>query len=237
MKNIRALEPYIHVMDSIVSNQWVTTMSQMLQAASPELYYHSVNVALITAHMALFGNCTMLSEEGISVQSLIQGAFLHDLGYIASGNSSACGKQLQNMSYAEQLTFHEHIQTGLDQICKHTNDSVIWDIVSMHHEYLDGSGYPNKLSGEQLPPHVRLVSIANSIASYMEHLEFNCADSERTPQVLADLLDRLDNEAISGKYDIELLHSFFNGIMNYYNSLSPLHKGLHDYCVRKMKAE
>ena len=122
MKNIRALEPYVLVMDSIVSNQWVATMSQMLLAASPELYYHSINVALITAHMALFGNCHMLSEQGISIHSLVLGAFLHDIGYIGKGSSSACGKQPQNMSYIEQLAFHEHIQTGLEQIRKHTDD-------------------------------------------------------------------------------------------------------------------
>lgn len=237
MKNIRGLEPYVLVMDSIVSNQWVATMSQMLLAASPELYYHSINVALITAHMALFGNCHMLSEQGISIHSLVLGAFLHDIGYIGKGSSSACGKQPQNMSYIEQLAFHEHIQTGLEQIRKHTDDPVILDIVSMHHEYLNGSGYPNRLAGAELPPHVRLVSIANALASYIENFEHNCADGDHTPRVLSELLEHLDNEAVSGKYDIELLHSFFDGIMNYYSSLRPLHLGLHDYCIRKMNTE
>lgn len=237
MKNIRALEPYVLVMDSIVSNQWVATMSQMLLAASPELYYHSINVALISAHMALFGNCHMLSEQGISIHSLVLGAFLHDIGYIGKGSSSACGKQPQNMSYTEQLAFHEHIQTGLEQIRKHTDDPVILDIVSMHHEYLNGSGYPDRLAGAELPPHVRLVSIANALASYIENFEHNCADGDHTPRVLSELLEHLDNEAVSGKYDIELLHSFFDGIMNYYSSLRPLHLGLHDYCIRKMNTE
>lgn len=182
------------------------------------------------AHMALFGNRQMLNEQGISPISLVLGAFLHDIGYIGKG-CSACGKNPQSMSYMEQLAFDEHINAGLEQVKKHTDDHVVLDIVSMHHEYLNGTGYPNGCRAEDIPPHVRLVSIANSLCAYLENTQHTSSDS--TPMLMTELLDYLHNEAISGKYDITLLNTFFDGIMSYYDSLIPLHNGLHDYCSEK----
>ena len=135
------------------------------------------------------------------------------------------------MSYMEQLAFDEHISAGLEQVKKHTDDHVVLDIVSMHHEYLNGTGYPNGCRAEDIPPHVRLVSIANSLCAYLENTQHTSSDS--TPMLMTELLDYLHNEAISGKYDITLLNAFFDGIMSYYDSLIPLHNGLRDYCSEK----
>ena len=171
MKKIRALEPQLLVLEALTYNQWVITMGQMLQATSMDLYIHCVNVASIAAHMALFGNRQMLNEQGISPISLVLGAFLHDIGYIGRGCCSACGKNPQSMSYMEQLAFDEHISAGLEQVKHHTDDPVVLDIVSMHHEYLNGTGYPNGCRAEDIPPHVRLVSIANSLCAYLENFQ------------------------------------------------------------------
>jgi 3',5'-cyclic-nucleotide phosphodiesterase len=35
------------------------------------------------------------------------------------------------------------------------------DIAYSHHEHLDGSGYPRKLKGEEIPPPVRMLTIAD----------------------------------------------------------------------------
>ncbi len=150
MKKIRALEPQLLVLEALTYNQWVITMGQMLQATSMDLYIHCVNVASIAAHMALFGNRQMLNEQGISPISLVLGAFLHDIGYIGKGCCSACGKNPQSMSYMEQLAFDEHISAGLEQVKHHTDDPVVLDIVSMHHEYLNGTGYPNGCRAEDI---------------------------------------------------------------------------------------
>ena len=121
--------------------------------------------------------------------------------------------------------------SGLEQVKHHTDDPVVLDIVSMHHEYLNGTGYPNGCRAEDIPPHVRLVSIANSLCAYLENTQHTSSDS--TPMLMAELLDYLHNEAISGKYDITLLNAFFDGIMSYYDSLIPLRNGLRDYCSEK----
>ena len=165
MKKIRALEPQLLVLEALTYNQWVITMGQMLQATSMDLYIHCVNVASIAAHMALFGNRQMLNEQGISPISLVLGAFLHDIGYIGKGCCSACGKNPQSMSYMEQLAFDEHISAGLEQVKHHTDDPVVLDIVSMHHEYLNGTGYPNGCRAEDIPPHVRLCLLYTSDAA------------------------------------------------------------------------
>ena len=56
MKDIRALEPQLLVLEAITSNQWVITMYQMLKATSKTLHDHCFKVALITAHMSATGS-------------------------------------------------------------------------------------------------------------------------------------------------------------------------------------
>lgn len=233
MKTILALNPQLLVLEAITCNQWVITISEMLRATSMELYRHSVTVASITAHMAVFGNRQILEDNGIEPLSLVIGAYLHDIGYIGKGGSTAYGKQPSAMSYIEQYAYTGHMDAGLAQAKLHMDDKVILDIIAMHHEYMDGSGYPKGLRGEEIPVHVRVVSIANAICAYFENTDFSAFES--TKQLIDELLDYLNNEAISRKYDISLLAAFMDGIMRYYDTLIPLRDALHDYCLGKMQ--
>lgn len=224
MKNIKFLEPYFRVMDAVTSTEWVTTMAQLLRLDGTKLYNHSIHVALTTAHLALFGNRHILAEYGIPISSLILGAFLHDIGYVGTSGSTICGKHRVEMSPVEQIAFRMHIDAGIHQVRLHTDDPVVLDIVSMHHEYLDGSGFPMGRKGEELPPHVRMVSIANSLSSYLENVED--MSSDRLSLIFDNLHKFIIDDVNRKKYDIKLIQSFFEAISVYYSNLIPLHESL-----------
>jgi putative two-component system response regulator len=94
-----------------------------------------------------------------SLASLRRGALFHDFGKIAvrDGVLLKPGK-LTAEEYAE---IKRHPDKGRDllQNMKTLADSL--DIVHHHHERMDGSGYPDGLSGESIPTTARVSTIAD----------------------------------------------------------------------------
>jgi HD-GYP domain-containing protein (c-di-GMP phosphodiesterase class II) len=83
----------------------------------------------------------------------------------------------------------------------------IVDIVKYHHERFDGSGYPNKLRGEEIPIGARIIALADtfdamlSTRAYRQPLDINsaknelknCAGSQLDPQIVDTFLNIVDN--------------------------------------------
>jgi putative nucleotidyltransferase with HDIG domain len=118
-------------------------------------YYHCLNVAFYATMIAGWLN---LVRDDINIT--VEAALLHDLG------KTQISKELLNKR--EKLNFHE-----MEEIKKHTiygyrmiekNIHIpeeIKDVVLMHHEREDGSGYPLGLGGEKLSIYAKIVAVAD----------------------------------------------------------------------------
>ena len=218
MKNFYFFESQSLVIETINSNEWVTTMMQLMKLAGNNLYEHSIHVALLTASMALSGNQRLLSD--ISIHSLILGAFLHDIGYI--GIPCPPNRSLNEQDYnpIEKMAFDIHISAGLEQVRLHTKDPIVLDIVSKHHEYLDGSGAPYGLAGNAIPLYVRIVTLANFLASCFSSPAL--LSKEKPPYLIHALQSVLTDKNIALKYDVSFLKSFLSDINIQFKYFSPL---------------
>ena len=96
--------------------------------------------------------------------SFIRSALLHDLGKISVKDSILYkpGK-LTRAEYEEMKT---HTLSGLkiiEDISKHSSSNVFLKyakiLIGTHHEWWDGSGYPNGLKGRQIPLQGRIMAI------------------------------------------------------------------------------
>ena len=76
----------------------------------------------------------------------------------------------------------------------------VLDLAVHHHEYLDGSGYPDGLHGEQISRHVRMLTICDIYAALTEERAYKEAFSSR--RAYATLLE------MEGKIDQDLLQRF-----------------------------
>lgn len=221
MKNLYFFEPYTLIMDTLYTNDWASTMMQLMKLSGNNLYEHSICVALLTAKMALSDNQKFLSEYDIPIHSLILGALLHDIGYIGipcSINRTAIELEC---SPIEKMAFSLHIAIGSEQIRLHTKDTVILDIVSMHHEYLDGSGTPLGLKCSSIPAHVRIVTLANFLTN-----SCTAAVHTKAGQVqhfLSVLQSILTNENNYQKYDISILKTSLAESKIFLENLSSLY--------------
>jgi len=124
------------------------------ETARPNRFHHAVQaMAVAGALMHAQGG-----DDRLVTQAMTAG-LLHDIGemYIAPEYGEADAADTLDVESYRQLVVHPHIgQLLLTQLTDYSKDIV--RAVAEHHEHLDGSGYPHRLSGEHLSPLGRLLS-------------------------------------------------------------------------------
>ncbi len=128
------------------------------QAARPAAFDHAIAaMGLAGALMAQHGGQTP------DIRLAMLCGLLHDLGemYIAPEFGEAeADRELDALSY-RQLVVHPHV--GLLLVAQLTNyPGAVARAVAEHHERLDGSGYPHRLSGDRISVLGRLVAVADA---------------------------------------------------------------------------
>lgn len=143
------------VIENSTAMLWLSRLSQADQTVSA----HSVNVCVLAlvlgAHLGLRGE--YLQQAGL-------GALLHDVGKVRQ--PAALLASPQSLSREQWAAIRRHPHDGAALLGEEQwLPPMVLQIVAMHHERLDGSGYPAGLAGEALPEHVRLVALVNAYDS------------------------------------------------------------------------
>ena len=117
-------------------------------------YAHSVNVALICN---IFAKWLGFEKEELNVVTMA--GLLHDIGKtkIPEGIITKPGK----LTDEEYTLVKTHPDEGYKILKETTLNPHIINSALMHHERMDGSGYPNHLEGDQIDPCARIVAIAD----------------------------------------------------------------------------
>jgi putative nucleotidyltransferase with HDIG domain len=119
------------------------------------------------------------------LQAIEFGALLHDIGKI--GVDSEILRKPGPLTDEEWKIVYEHPQKGADILkdIPHLKDAI--NIVLYHHEKYDGTGYPKKLKGEEIPTGARLVAVANAFDTMTTDHSYRAALS--VDEALKELLD------------------------------------------------
>ena len=81
----------------------------------------------------------------------------------------------------------------------------ILDAVRHHHEYLDGSGYPDALSGESIKDVVRILTIADIFAALIEHRPYKpTMPRMEAYNILCGMTGKLEKALVTSFKDIAL---------------------------------
>ncbi len=120
---------------------------------------------LVTGLAAEFARSLGLSAN--DQKRLVRGALLHDLGK-AKIPLSILNKP-GRLEPAELTIMRTHPGIGHEILCgQGSYEPEILEVVLRHHELLDGSGYPDGLSGSQIGDLVRLTTICDVYAALIE---------------------------------------------------------------------
>ncbi|MGB0895128.1 MAG: HD-GYP domain-containing protein [Parashewanella sp.] len=152
---------------------------------------YCISVAVISVLIA-----QKLSLDDKQIREIALGGILHDYGKAKIPDSIL--RKRDELTTSELNFYKLHPVYGVNALkeCQFISPTVL-HIVGHHHEYLDGSGYPDKLSGKQIPIPTQIVSLA------VEFNELLLNDKFSTPQAV---LAYLFKNGI-GRHGKELLSS------------------------------
>ena len=133
----------------------VPLLSDLIEAKGRHLYNHASRVSF---YSTLLANQLDLSSE--QQKSLAIGAFLHDIGHLAFESTST--SHPGPLTQQEQDELKRHPEIGAKMVAPLGLSPDIQNIISYHHEWLDGSGFPFGLRGDRIPQLAQIVSIAQT---------------------------------------------------------------------------
>lgn len=140
-----------------------------------------------------------LSERELGQLSL--GAQFHDIGKI--GIPDTVLHKPEAFEADEWACMQQHVLIG-EQIVIAINGDYSREIASAvrhHHENFDGTGYPDGLSGTEIPLYARIISLTDSYDAMIETRPY------QRPRAHGEVMDILNSEA-GRKHDPDLLHAF-----------------------------
>ena len=157
------------------------------------VYVHSVNVASLSTILAL--------RMGVGREDagrLSRAAFLHDVGTTKVPLDVLNKRGVLNKEDWRLIRQHPEWSVGMlgEELRRRP---LAKDIIMQHHERLDGTGYPHGLSGGEIHPLARLVTIVDMYDAMTSERPY------RQPMAPFDSLDVIRREGVAGHLDRDIL--------------------------------
>jgi len=133
----------------------ILTMGAVVEARDAYTGGHLWRVSQFSKLIAL--------KIGLSIKEVIAvslGGFLHDLGKI--GVPDAILNKPDALTVSEYEIIKTHPVIGFNLIADHPMAYLARDVIRHHHERIDGNGYPDRLAGDGIALHARIVTIADA---------------------------------------------------------------------------
>lgn len=180
--------------DMVISNLEDHSFTSWLDAVREHhsyTYRHSMIVSGLAVFFAL-----QLGMRRADVERLAIGAILHDVGKMRMplGLLDKPGP----LSDAERAEINKHPVFGAEILNKDGQfHAEVVDITLHHHEYLDGSGYPDGLQGAEISDPVRIVTIVDIFAALIDERTYSAAmTNDRAYELMLGMDGKLDPDIL-----------------------------------------
>ncbi len=135
-------------------NEIIANLLQLIQLKSVKLYLHSQQVANYAVSVA--AKMRLPREE---IERIRIAALLHDLGHVTV--PTAVLEKLPYLSTREMSTFKNHCNAGSYMLENMASCQELIPYIRYHHERWDGTGYPKRLKGVNIPLGARIIAVVN----------------------------------------------------------------------------
>ena len=154
---------------------------KMLEIKNRELYLHSQQVANYAASTA-----AKLGLPAAEVARIKTAAQLHDIGQLGIPNVVLA--KFPYLSTREYTVYKRHSIAGAAMLENLPELVLVADIIRAHHEKWDGTGFPKRLKGQNIPIGARIIAVCD----YYDRFLNPCAQKWSVKHVEAtrELLDK-----------------------------------------------
>ena len=146
-------ERFVEMRD--VFTQTIGALAEAVDKRDPYTSKHSVRVKEIAVDIG-----RVMRVGDAELEALEWGGLLHDVGKI--GVPDEVLKKADKLTREERMTMNSHPVLGAQIIAPVTKLAPELPIIRHHHEWYNGSGYPDRLIGDEIPKLARVLHVADA---------------------------------------------------------------------------
>ncbi|HJJ11911.1 MAG: HD-GYP domain-containing protein [Clostridia bacterium] len=194
----------INKMNDNLKNSYMDSIEILRHTVEAKDPYTKGHSDRVSQYAVLLGKKLNLPDDDI--EKLKIGGLFHDIGKIGIPDSILLKES--KLTDEEYTKIKDHPLIGYNMLAHAEMFKHILDIIKYHHERFDGSGYPEKLEGINIPYLARITSVVDSFdamtskRSYRDSLPMDVVKSEILknlgvqfdPEIGIAFLDILDND-------------------------------------------
>lgn len=170
-----------------------------IETRDPYTSGHSMRVAWLAKRIA-----ERLGLPERQVEAIETAALLHDIGKIDAAFTGILRKT-GGLTTEERAVIQSHVTHGVAFLTSFASYSTeVLDAVRYHHERIDGSGYPEGLSGDAIPIAARIINTCDAIDAMLSDRPYRGALS----------IERVREELMAGKatqFDTHIVEAVVQG--------------------------
>lgn len=145
------LEPLLETLDE---QKDVVSLLLLLERDDIDTYHHSLQVGLLSYYIAAW-----LGHSKEDRYQISRAGYLHDIG--KSQVPASILNKHGILTADEEEEMKRHTSYGYDIIRGSKMDENTALVALQHHEFEDGTGYPNKIGKNDIHPFTEIVAVAN----------------------------------------------------------------------------
>lgn len=150
----------------------IQSIVSALEARDPHTAEHSLRVGDMVER-----TCLLMGLPGKEATVIHMAAHVHDIGKIGMPDTVLLRKS--RLTVDEHVMLRDHARIGAEILGGCPSLADVACIVLHHHERWDGSGYPDGLSGDQIPLGSRIIAVCDSIDAMLGKRLYRKALSEQ----------------------------------------------------------
>ncbi|MGD8190968.1 HD-GYP domain-containing protein [Brevibacillus ginsengisoli] len=195
---------FFPLMDHVLQNTGIFRALYVLEGAEGYTYRHSINVGILSALIA-----KLLKLSATEVFLAGQAGLLHDVGKMLVPSEILLKPGKLTVEEFEQMKLHT--VHGYKLLSKMEGGHELFaQAALLHHERLDGSGYPEKRVGDTIPFFTQIISVADVFDAICSDRVYK---GRTSPFEAAALLWK---EACSGALNPDIVTRFIHYIASLY---------------------
>jgi putative two-component system response regulator len=173
----------------------IVALARTIDARDAYTAQHSERVSVYAGRLG-----AKIRLKDLELEAVKRGGLFHDIGKIAIRDAVLL--KPSSLTPEEFAEIRKHPVVGRELLSGMKTLAFALDVVYAHHERLDGSGYPDGISGESIPLTARVTTIADIFDA------LTTARVYRGSLTRAEALEIMTQEARRGWWDLRLLDVF-----------------------------
>lgn len=193
---IRSTNKLLRLAVANLEDNFKAMAASLVKAVEAKDPYTAGHSSRVMAYSVRIGQALGLSTD--EIRALEMGALMHDIGKI--GVPDVILTKPSSLTAQEFACIRVHPVTGAHMIEGIPMFAPCLSIVRSHHERLNGTGYPDGLTGDEIPLLVRIVSVADCFDAMTSTRAY------RTGRSAGEAIEELRKDAVLGALDLEIVN-------------------------------